>query len=571
MKSDERSRRTRPFPWRVIALSALVGASIWFYFIEPGDLPLTFGEAPLPDAPLAARGDVSCSGDVGDHLDEWAAERRGRISGRIRHKADESPAAGLLVRADRISKIKIFGEDTFGESRTDSNGAYCIDDLPIESCYRVGIVEMPEGFFLLETPRVDLAGDGDCRRVDLWIARYGSISGAVRAKKVSYAPETLEHAVSAITDLSPRRDAQLAIEDAIGRFMSLSEEPLIGVAVTITRTGFLSGPSIESRIMTDGTGVYSLGELRPDEYWIQVDPLERAPRLRKDDRLVFRKIMLESGEAAKVDFLLHGESVTMTGRVVDQDGCPISGVDISACSVADLDLLNDELYGDLRVPQPLLTTTDARGEYALSGMLPASFDQAREFILQGRCFREMYAISAQADGYAPVRLLAPPLTRILDESTRSFCESLYRVAPKLGVDPRERATMTPSAGVPRPRFSQDALVLPDIALLRSAIISGEAADRRGRKLARARIRMVPAGGSSNKLEALKSLPVAPDWAATDADGAFEIGGLSPGEYFFEVTTENGGTQRAINPPVAFRVGERVGRYRVIVPESELAE
>lgn len=397
----------------------------------------------------------------------------------------------------------------------------------------------------------------------------GSIRGTATALTHSYHPEAVYQLLAGIQpgETGEQIEARWAEPGAVLR--REERRALSGVEIVLNRCRPLEGVPSELRVLTDEAGAYSFDLLAPGDWEVRIVPGADLPMLRPDYRLVHRKLRLEPGEARTVDFELPGEGAAVAGRVLDGSGRPIAGARVTAEVTADANPIQEGTYGLPPRLAPIAAETDDQGRYRLSGLPPASLQDAMEYLRSGRIFGDTYAITAEAEGRAPVRILAPPFTAHLESSARSIAEGFLTLAERMGVDEGERSSMTLDPDVLPAAFLEHALLLPDIVLHESASVSGTVEDTRGERLPGAVLRFSLLGRRELECPPMVPVPVWPGRTTTDQEGAFRKLGLPPGEYEFRVRTGGKVSQNALNPPLSVRPGARIEGYCIRIQALEL--
>ncbi|MFH2001144.1 MAG: hypothetical protein ABIK28_15790, partial [Planctomycetota bacterium] len=396
----------------------------------------------------------------------------------------------------------------------------------------------------------------------------GSISGTVTEKTVRYQPELYNQLFGDIRegDSFTKEEQDAMNSDFWQGFVITTEEPMPGLDMIIREHSFQRASTFKRHVVTDKAGCFSFDALPQGQYEIQIVRPDDIPRLRQDDRLLSRKVYLKAGEANILDFSLPAENAAITGRIINREGRPVVGARVSANTLDNLGLsFDEECYGDRRRLETIHVSTDNEGRYALTGLLLASFTHAMEYICYGECPRDMYVVTAEADGYGPVRVLAPPFTRHLEKSVRMLGEGTHALSQRLG---SRNQTKAPYEETPQPSFAGDALAVPDIELYNSATLSGVVENTYGEIQPAAEVKMVLEESSKTKLSPLKPVPILPKEVKADDQGAFQISSLPPGLYTFEIRTEVNGLQKAINPALMINEGVSLEKVRVVVKADE---
>ncbi|TDJ75691.1 MAG: carboxypeptidase regulatory-like domain-containing protein [Planctomycetota bacterium] len=377
-----------------------------------------------------------------------------------------------------------------------------------------------------------------------------SLSGRVFVQEAVYDTAGFERRGPGLRGVPDKRDPKLVLAEAPRGFVSQTERPLAYVEVIASDSSKRLGGMHEVRARTDERGEYAFGFLPPGDYVVRIDPPRELARFDPQDVLVWKLVSLESGEAEVLDFPLLGSVATLTGRVVDTALKPIAGASVTADTLHALGLVRGRSYEDVRAMETVHETTDEQGRYALTGVLPSTLVEAREYITRGVLPPDAYAVVAEAEGHVPVRVVVVP---ILPDLAR-FIAAL--------------STESPSADAPRASYSKAAIVLTDIVLTASASVSGVVVTSGGEALSNAMVHMVPATPEIAIPRSLTPFPVAPDWVQVDERGAFRIADLAPGNYLFEVISSATGLLRAKNPPLAVLEGARTDHVRVFVHTDE---
>jgi protocatechuate 3,4-dioxygenase beta subunit len=276
--------------------------------------------------------------------------------------------------------------------------------------------------------------------------------------------------------------------------------PLRRVQIRVTAPGLAGPPQTAS---TDEDGRYELTTLPAGRYTISATragflPLRYGQRRPRE---LGRVVDLADGQAVeRIDFALPKMSV-ISGRVTDEEGEPIAGVNVHAMRSAYFDGRRQWV----RVSESNLRTDDA-GEYRITGLVPGTY------IVEARS-RDEWTIDAggheQTMGYAPTYF--PGTTSMSDAG---------RVTVALG---REAASNDFSLQVGR-----------------AVTVSGTALTSQGKPFRSVNLRL------EVRSEGGGMFGTAGD-VRTDADGRFTFRNVAPGDYILNATEQEPSPELASLP------------------------
>ncbi len=481
-------------------------------------------------------------------------------------------AALLLVVLGAAIWIGSRGGGTESSAEPEPARAELDEDRPVEELESVASIGEGRNPAAPDDPSVPRAAAPRGHADEPMVGVGGSIRGTATALTHSYHPELLYQVLAGIQPGETGKQIEARLGEAGPVLRKEARRALSGVEIVLSRSRPSEGVPAEQRALSDEAGAYAFDLLAPGDWEVRIVPGADLPRLRSDHRLLHRKLRLEPGEIRIVDFELPGEGAAVAGRVLDGSGRPLAGARVTAVAIADPDPIPDGMHGDPLRLASVTAETDEQGRYRLGGLLPASLQDAMEYVRAGRCFAGMYAVTAEADGLASARILAPPFAVHLERSARSIAEGLLTLAELMGVDERERASMVldPDA-LPAP-FLDGALLLPDLVLFESASVSGTVEDTRGELLPGAQLTWRLLGISDPADHSMVPVPVVPGPIVADDEGAFRVADLPPGDYeisVFAVFTDTPLSQRALNPPLSLRAGARIEGLRVWIQGIEM--
>jgi len=397
-----------------------------------------------------------------------------------------------------------------------------------------------------------------------------SISGRVFRRAVTFVPEGLAPLWERLDAGEMPTDEELRayVRGPSPPWLRSTERPAVGIEVRLMQQHAPPDREPVAVAFTDPAGSFHFDELPPGGYDLRLFPTVETPVFVVEDSLLARRVVVARGEERSVDFPLPEGVVTVRGRVVDSRGAPIAGAEVRVRPCGDPELHGDEFYGSPRRCPPLVVETDEWGGYVLRGFQPLTLFAAMRFIGDGECTRSMAVLTIAAPGRVTRRIVVPPLTRAVEEDAREWITELSALLARL--DPALYGgdeTATPYRWGTRPTFRGEEMLLPDVVLPEAATLAGVVVDEGGTRLGEALLRPRREGEETGS-----PIPLVPgplphlEWTEAGAKGAFELPGLDPGDYRFEVLSPGDGQVRAaVTPPVAAESAVRVGDLRVVVP------
>jgi len=337
----------------------------------------------------------------------------------------------------------------------------------------------------------------------------------------------------------------------VGRVVDAATRvPIADVVVALTPYG---GPQ-PPRVLTDADGRFAFWSVRAADYRLTATApgyLEGGYRQGHPLGAVTRLVMNANERVSSIEIRLWRLGA-IHGRVLDEDGEPLTGVTVRAFRLHD-DTLADRPIGGV--------LTDDRGQYAISALAPGSYLVAAVFsTVSTPASSEGSARRPAPSGRAPS---APPVIRIGDSVVRASS-----VGTTVGLLPRGAAVaVRPTVYYPVASSPHEAiplaigpgtslngidLVVPAVPAFRlSGRVVGAALP------ATIRLRRSDAADPLIDEHGLGSWPVDVAQTDTDASGAFTFAGVPAGSYV--VTLEQARTGRAAtDQPAAWaRVGVTV--------------
>ncbi|MHC4461936.1 MAG: M56 family metallopeptidase [Planctomycetota bacterium] len=488
----------------------------------------------------------------------------GTVTGTVRFHGTDAPASGVVVKT--ISKWF----DTV-QARTDQQGNYTLAGIRPEAVFHVSAEDEEKELFMTDIPAVVLKAGEAKTGVDLMLyaGRKGSISGKVVGRRIFYK--------------KPERLTRNIIPE---NFERRQDSPLSGVEIVLkSNTGILK------ETITDETGRYRFEGLRADGYVVRAEqpagvvaetvrtlPMAGPGRAEGHGSSQSRWVELKSEPKTDIDFHFRLDWVSISGRVTDADGNPVSGIKVGAelCSPKmDGGEGRSEgrsgAFSTFKISWGSVSMISGDdGRYRLDGLCPVTFSETATYLIHGKLYRR-YEVRIQAEGYSPARLLVPPVTEQLVGETSRLMEDYKGLYG-------ERDSS--SAEVALPETAANTINGIDFVLQKAAMITGRVLDTQGNILARPRqkvlVRMVPVDLRDDKNETLLiQIPdrTSLDWIALDETGRFKFSRVGAGSYFFEIKTriDPHGTQRARNETLVVKAGEVIRDIEVIVPSEAVSE
>ncbi|MBP7744810.1 MAG: carboxypeptidase regulatory-like domain-containing protein [Phycisphaerae bacterium] len=275
---------------------------------------------------------------------------------------------------------------------------------------------------------------------------------------------------------------------------------------------------------------------------------------------------------------LYADRITVRGRVVDADGQSVAGAKVTGIQEIT------ESPSDEVVPHVVSATSGADGMYELSGLNPPNVWRTAGYLcggdptLDGHSFYTVVRVDAA--GFIQGRGSIPRFPTVTEEVLAASRRLLtimrqYETAEKGSSEVQERDDRGPF-----PASRGNTITGIDIVLERrpaSGQISGRLVDTHGRPRP---ARMLDFSRLNDELASAPGAEYAaktkPDGVATDANGAFELPDVYPGEYAIIVYGAPPNGWHMFQVPVAGRVvdvkpGARVAGFEIrINPAEEFA-
>ncbi|MHC4097501.1 MAG: M56 family metallopeptidase, partial [Planctomycetota bacterium] len=390
--------------------------------------------------------------------------------------------------------------------------------------------------------------------------REGSISGKIVGRRIFYQkPESLGR------NVQPEN------------FERREDSPLPGVKIFLRKD-----KKALDKTNTDETGHYAFEGLRPGHYTVYAlkpggtafemawtVPMAGPGPWEDRGSSNLRRVEVKSEPQTDIDLHFRLDGVSISGRVTDDNGDPVSGAEvvIELCTpTKDGGEGRSGAYSKIKISYGMVKTkTDKDGRFKLGVLCPVTFSEIADYLIGGEPYRR-YEVRVQAEDYSPARILVPPVTEHLANETSRLVEdhkSLFRKQDSL-VDK-----------VDLPKSQGSAITGIDLVLQKQAVVTGLVLDTQGNVLPgprpKAWVRLVCMDSSDDKGESLLvQIPdrAGLDWIALDEAGRFRIDAVAPGNYVFEVDTIEHRNQRATNEPFTVSAGQVINDIKVIVPSEK---
>ena len=253
--------------------------------------------------------------------------------------------------------------------------------------------------------------------------REGSISGKVVGRRIFYQkPESLGRNVLP-ENFERREDSPLPGVKILLR----KDEKALDETITV-ETGHYAFEDL-------GPGHYTVWALKPGGTAIEMVwtvPMAGPGPWEDHGTSNLRKVEIKSEAQTDVDLHFRLDGVSISGRVTDDNGNPVSGagVVIELCTpTKDGGEGRSGAYSKIKLWYGMIRTkTDKDGRFKLDGFCPVTFSEIAGYLMGGEPYRR-YEVRVQAEGYSPARILVPPVTEHLASETSRLVEdhSLNRI------------------------------------------------------------------------------------------------------------------------------------------------
>jgi protocatechuate 3,4-dioxygenase beta subunit len=258
---------------------------------------------------------------------------------------------------------------------------------------------------------------------------------------------------------------------------------------------------------------------------------------------------------ARVRPVVYPQTVTLTGRVTDSLGHPVTNVTIEAQHGHETFV---ETEGDFtRAYHKTSALTDSEGRYELKRLIPAGVWEASG--LKGGGYGSAYAwytLKISAPGYLPAQAFVP----VVPEETRQAAET-FRSLLVSQATPHEKASHHQTQPVAQPPCQGHKLSGVDFVLYKPVRVEGIFVNKDGLPQSGRRVDLWPT--NDVRWSSSQAFSENPPWASSDHEGKFRFDSVAPGAY--KVQAYEGNRLVSGNSPlvVTVREGEPVSGLRLV--------
>lgn len=248
---------------------------------------------------------------------------------------------------------------------------------------------------------------------------------------------------------------------------------------------------------------------------------------------------------ASVRPVVYPKTVTVTGRVTDSLGHPVTNVTIEAKHGHESFV---ETEGDFtRTYHETSARTDSEGRYELKRLTPTPVLRARG--LEGGGYGDAYAwytLKISAPGYLPAQAFVP----VVDEETRQAARTLSSLLMSQAT-PHEKASWHPTKPVEQPPCQGHKLSGVDFVLYKPVRVEGIFVNTDGVPQAGRRLNLWPT--NDVRWSSSQAFSANPPWTASNPEGRFSFDSVAPGAY--KVQAYEGDRLVSGNSPLVVQVRE----------------
>ncbi len=492
---------------------------------------------------------------------EWLP---GSISGTVRLKTTGAPVAGVVLQVRKDVHVnqrdgKVLSH-TFFESvlvTTDEKGSYTLTGIPPGMDLRLRYVEGPSPDLYVfdgNCPNAVIRPGETKTGVNLKLSQgtAGTIAGIVIGRKVDY------RNLDDVTSETESSDEFIQDEDT----------PLPGITVTLSS----DNGERKTTVVTDQAGNFRFENIRPDSYKVRPD-FPQGAALFPDQALllnysynIWTKPIWDG-----IEFVFRMDGVSIEGRVMDPQGNPIAGAEITAFNAAKntQENISNGIAGTLHQMASVLS--NAEGKFRLENLAAFNLGDGLDYLRHGRYCWE-FQIQCKAKGYRMEQTALPPYPNALLKAALEFDEY------KMKTDKKEN--FTPDyADVKLPSGEGNVITGVDLVLVPAGSISGRVLDSRGNKIlspeeeqsSSTRISLVSVEVSSgSQIQETNHKPfIIPDPVFIGMGSRFHFENVPAGRYFFDIQMRQDGVRmRARNGAVAIKEGETIQDLNLVVESRE---
>lgn len=389
--------------------------------------------------------------------------------------------------------------------------------------------------------------------------KWPDVSGVVIDGALDVTPEKIEAVVRGMLE---KADARQAGDEARVQALSRWAESNLVNVVRPTRPiprAFVSlyrhadgaaGAPVQS-VTADGQGKFAFFDVPRGLYRIVVKDTRNGTNACPAAELTMEHYRTRE----HVCPVVHPQTVTLTGRVTDSAGKPLTGATVSARQGHGH---FTETEGDFtRSYHETAARTDADGRYELRGLVPAGWWEAIGLEGGGYGGAEIwYTVEVSVPGYEAAKAFVP----IVPEQTRAAARRAFAMMVE-ATTPHQRAHMGGGGPTRQPPCRGYALSDVGFVLCKPASVSGVVMDGGGRPCVGCQVSL----DSTNRTDLLSYAQRDEKLMTerTDEKGVFRIVGAAPGTYRVHVYERNRCVNRDAPLAVTVREGEPVSGLRLV--------
>ncbi len=472
------------------------------------------------------------------------APLRASVSGTVRFADSDEPVSGTLVQ---------LACTTFSlTTHSDQCGSYTLTGLPPKTGLWITAEDRLADLYMYDTSDSLELKTGENRTgldLTLYRGKKGIISGKVVGTRICFDPAADHETTRPLEERYQRKETT----------------PLSGVEMRLQgRSDHFSIKVYQEEFATtDEAGDYQFKNLPPGFYEVRAMSVPEA--VCQDSSGSDVELKLEP--VTDANFRFRMDAVSISGRITDENGKPLSGIDIREDPEYDTP---DNNRGAFQ------TETDADGRYRLNHLPPASFVDAARYLSTGKHTGRCYDLVVN-HGREYQRV--PVITENSLKEGMKFLEVVARDADTPGGVPQLASTLEEDL----PKSEGNTIVgmdfvLPDKeAILRKrGSISGYVVDSGGKPvqewisvLKQIKIGTPRAANSTGIVHQDPSKD--PCYSAQiDSEGHFEFPSVQAGQYPIQIHPERSSLRLRTEPTsVTVGEGEHIENFRVTVDFSEV--
>lgn len=355
------------------------------------------------------------------------------VSGTVRFADSNEPVSGTLIQ---------LACTTFSlTTHSDQCGSYTLTNLPPQTGLWITAEDRMSDLYMYNTSVSLFLETGEEKRMDLTVYKgcKGSISGKVVGEKVYF-------------DSAQEGPTTRSI---VEQFQRKEEIPVAGITVRLSLCSSEDDTDPGTETLTDEGGDFRFLNLRPASYHIAPVSLPET----FFDNVSPIHIELKSEQVADATMKFEMEAVSISGRVTDNRGNPVAGVEVFEDEQFEYNYFKDEYEPRTR------TKTDMDGRYRLTHLHPAGFETAAQYFANGNYTDDEYLVVL---GRGEALRKIPAITENSLKEGMKFLEASAKKANRLGGVP----PLTEKPGEKLPQSEGSTITGVDFVLQANGSISG---------------------------------------------------------------------------------------------------